>query len=135
MSVRGLSKRYAGGFEALKGIDLDIREGEILALLGPNGAGKTTLISTICGLVQATDGSVTVAGHDIRTEYRRTRSLIGLVPQELTLAPFDIVWDTIRLSRGLFGKRPRTMPTSTRCWSGCRSPTRSRASCSGCPAA
>ena len=105
VSVRGLHKRYAGGFEALKGIDLDIREGEILALLGPNGAGKTTLISTICGLVQPTGGTVTVGGHDIRTEYRRTRELIGLVPQELTLAPFDIVWDTIRLSRGLFGKR------------------------------
>ena len=105
VSVRGLRKRYAGGFEALKGIDLDIREGEILALLGPNGAGKTTLISTICGLVQPTGGTVTVGGHDIRTEYRRTRELIGLVPQELTLAPFDIVWDSIRLSRGLFGKR------------------------------
>ena len=105
VSVRGLHKRYAGGFEALKGIDLDIREGEILALLGPNGAGKTTLISTICGLVQPTGGTVTVGGHDIRAEYRRTRELIGLVPQELTLAPFDIVWDTIRLSRGLFGKK------------------------------
>ena len=105
VSVRGLEKRYAGGFEALKGIDLDIREGEILALLGPNGAGKTTLISTICGLVQPTGGTVTVGGHDSRTEYRRTRELIGLVPQELTLAPFDIVWDTIRLSRGLFGKK------------------------------
>ncbi len=105
VSVRGLQKRYKGGFEALKGIDLDIREGEILALLGPNGAGKTTLISTICGLVQPTGGSVTVGGYDIGREYRRTRELIGLVPQELTLAPFDIVWDTLRLSRGLFGKR------------------------------
>ena len=104
VSVRGLKKRYAGGFEALKGIDLEIREGEILALLGPNGAGKTTLISTICGLVQPTGGTVTVAGHDIRSEYRKTRELIGLVPQELTLAPFDIVWDSIRLSRGLFGR-------------------------------
>ena len=106
VSVRGLTKRYAGGFEALKGIDLDIREGEILALLGPNGAGKTTLISTVCGLVQPTGGTVTVGGHDIGREYRKTRELIGLVPQELTLAPFDIVWDTVRLSRGLFGRRP-----------------------------
>jgi len=106
VSVRGLTKTYAGGHQALKGIDLDIREGEILALLGPNGAGKTTLISIICGLVSASGGSVTVAGHDIVRDYRKTRSLIGLVPQELTLGAFDVVQDTIRFSRGLFGKDP-----------------------------
>ena len=106
VSVRGLVKTYAGGHRALKGIDLDIREGEILALLGPNGAGKTTLISTICGLVTPTGGSVTVAGHDIVRDYRKTRSLIGLVPQELTLGAFDVVEDTVRFSRGLFGQGP-----------------------------
>ena len=106
VSVRGLTKTYAGGHQALKGIDLDIREGEILALLGPNGAGKTTLISTICGLVTPSGGTVTVAGHDIVSEYRKTRSLIGLVPQELTLGAFDVVADTVRFSRGLFGKGP-----------------------------
>ena len=104
--IRGLTKTYEGGHQALKGIDLDIREGEILALLGPNGAGKTTLISTICGLVTPSGGSVTVAGHDIVRDYRKTRSLIGLVPQELTLGAFDIVEDTVRFSRGLFGKAP-----------------------------
>ena len=106
VSVRGLTKTYAGGHQALKGIDLDIREGEILALLGPNGAGKTTLISTICGLVTPSGGTVTVGGHDIVREYRATRSLIGLVPQELTLGAFDVVADTVRFSRGLFGKGP-----------------------------
>lgn len=106
VSVRGLTKTYRGGHQALKGIDLDIREGEILALLGPNGAGKTTLISTICGLVTPTGGTVTVAGYDILRNYRQTRSLIGLVPQELTLGAFDIVGDTVRFSRGLFGKGP-----------------------------
>ena len=106
ISVRGLTKTYAGGHQALKGIDLDIREGEILALLGPNGAGKTTLISIVCGLVTPSGGTVTVAGHDIVGEYRKTRSLIGLVPQELTLSAFDGVVDTVRFSRGLFGKAP-----------------------------
>ena len=104
--IRGLAKTYKGGHEALKGIDLDIRPGEILALLGPNGAGKTTLISTICGLVTPTSGSVTVAGHDIVKHYRQTRKLIGLVPQELTLGAFDVVVDTVRFSRGLFGLAP-----------------------------
>ncbi|MFK7892368.1 MAG: ABC transporter ATP-binding protein [Granulosicoccus sp.] len=106
ISIRGLTKTYKGGHQALKGIDLDIRPGEILALLGPNGAGKTTLISTICGLVSPSTGSVTVAGHDIIKDYRITRKLIGLVPQELTLGAFDVVVDTVRFSRGLFGMAP-----------------------------
>jgi len=103
VSIRGLTKTYKGGFEALKGIDLEIRKGEILALLGPNGAGKTTLISTICGLVKPTSGTVTVGGFDIVRDYRKTRDQIGLVPQELTLGAFDVVSDTVRFSRGLFG--------------------------------
>ena len=106
ISVSGLKKTYDNGFEALKGINLDIREGEILALLGPNGAGKTTLISAICGLVNPTAGTVKVAGYDIIKDYRKTRSLIGLVPQELTLGAFDRVANTVALSRGLFGKEP-----------------------------
>lgn len=106
ISISGLTKTYKGGHQALKGIDLEIREGEILALLGPNGAGKTTLISTICGLVNPTSGSVSVGGHDIIKDYRVTRKLIGLVPQELTLGAFDVVSDTIRFSRGLFGLPP-----------------------------
>lgn len=104
--IRDLKKVYRSGHQALKGINLDIREGEILALLGPNGAGKTTLISTICGLVKPGSGSVTVAGHDIVRDFRKTRSLIGLVPQELTLGAFDRVLATVRFSRGLFGKPP-----------------------------
>ena len=106
ISIRSLTKTYSGGHQALKGIDLDIRQGEILALLGPNGAGKTTLISTICGLVTPSSGSVTVDGHDIIKDYRVTRKLIGLVPQELTLGAFDVVVDTVRFSRGLFGLAP-----------------------------
>lgn len=106
ISISGLTKTYKGGHQALKGIDLDIREGEILGLLGPNGAGKTTLISTICGLVTPTSGSVSVGGHDIIKDYRVTRKLIGLVPQELTLGAFDMVSDTVRFSRGLFGLPP-----------------------------
>jgi len=106
VSVRALTKTYEGGHQALKGIDLDVREGEILALLGPNGAGKTTLISIVCGLVTPSGGSVSVAGHDIVSEYRKTRSLIGLVPQELTLSAFEGVAETVRFSRGLFGKAP-----------------------------
>lgn len=102
--VSNLSKTYSGGFEALKNIDLEIRQGEIFALLGPNGAGKTTLISTICGLVNPTGGTVTVAGHDIITGFRSTRKLIGLVPQELTTDAFASVWATVTFSRGLFGK-------------------------------
>ena len=106
VKISQLSKTYDNGHQALKQIDLDIYEGEILALLGPNGAGKTTLISAICGIVSASSGSVTVAGHDIVSGYRTTRGMIGLVPQELTLGAFDTVWNTIRFSRGLFGKKP-----------------------------
>ncbi|NLD53379.1 MAG: ABC transporter ATP-binding protein [Burkholderiaceae bacterium] len=106
IQIEGLSKTYASGFEALKKVDLAIREGEILALLGPNGAGKTTLISIICGLVNPSEGRVMVAGHDVVRDYRATRSLIGLVPQELTTDAFESVRDTVSFSRGLFGKRP-----------------------------
>jgi ABC-2 type transport system ATP-binding protein len=106
VKISQLSKTYDNGYQALKQIDLDIYEGEILALLGPNGAGKTTLISAICGIVSASSGSVTVAGHDIVSGYRTTRGMIGLVPQELTLGAFDTVWNTVRFSRGLFGKKP-----------------------------
>lgn len=106
VSISNLSKTYANGHRALKDVDLDIARGEILALLGPNGAGKTTLISIICGIVNASAGSVTVDGHDIIEDYRATRGLIGLVPQELTLGAFDTVWNTLCFSRGLFGKRP-----------------------------
>ena len=105
VNIKGLSKVYSSGHRALSSVDLDINEGEILALLGPNGAGKTTLISIICGIVSASSGSVTVAGHDIIDDYRVTRDLIGLVPQELTLGAFDTVWNTINFSRGLFGKK------------------------------
>ena len=104
ISVSGLTKRYAGGFTALKGVDLEIRAGEIFALLGPNGAGKTTLISIICGIVNPTEGQVTAAGHDIIRNYRAARSQIGLVPQELATDAFETVWDTVTFSRGLFGK-------------------------------
>ena len=106
VSISNLSKAYANGFHALKNINLDIKSGEILALLGPNGAGKTTLISSICGIVNASAGTVTVGGHDIVTDYRQTRGLIGLVPQELTLGAFDSVLNTLCFSRGLFGKNP-----------------------------
>jgi len=105
ISVANLSKTYASGFQALKHINLDIRRGEIFALLGPNGAGKTTLISIICGIVNPTEGSVRVDGHDIVSDYRAARSLIGLVPQELTTDAFETVWATVSFSRGLFGKR------------------------------
>lgn len=103
IEVRGLSKVYEGGFEALKGVDLDIQRGEIIALLGPNGAGKTTLISTICGLVAPTAGTVTVGGFDIIDDFRETRRMIGLVPQEINIEPFERVINTTRLTRGLFG--------------------------------
>ena len=105
ITVANLSKIYASGFEALKHINLEIRDGEILALLGPNGAGKTTLISIICGLVNPSHGTVTVDGHDVVRDYRASRSLIGLVPQELTTDAFETVWATVTFSRGLFGKR------------------------------
>ena len=104
VDVQNLRKSYAGGFEALKGVSLQIEEGEIIALLGPNGAGKTTLISTICGITTATSGSVSVGGHDIVHDYRAARSMIGLVPQEINLEPFERVRNTVRFSRGLFGK-------------------------------
>ena len=106
ISVNELCKTYTNGFEALKNVNLEIYPGEILALLGPNGAGKTTLISAICGIVKTSSGSVTVGGHDIVKDYRVTRSMIGLVPQELTLGAFDTVWDTLCFSRGMFGKKP-----------------------------
>jgi len=104
LSIRDLRKSYDGGFEALKGVSLDIEEGEIIALLGPNGAGKTTLISTVCGITMPTSGSVSVAGFDILENYRQARALIGLVPQEIALEPFEKVINTVRFSRGLFGK-------------------------------
>src|SRR3954471_10145885 len=104
ISVARLSKTYASGFKALLEVDLAIERGEILALLGPNGAGKTTLISIICGIVTPSDGKVTVDGHDIIADYRKTRSMIGLVPQELTTDAFETVWATVSFSRGLFGR-------------------------------
>ena len=104
IDIQNLSKYYDDGFQALKNIDLKIEKGEIFALLGPNGAGKTTLISIICGIVNATEGSVQVAGFDIKRDFRETRSRIGLVPQELTTDAFETVWDTVNFSRGLFGK-------------------------------
>ncbi len=106
VSIRNLSKTYAGGFRALKNVSLDIQRGEIIALLGPNGAGKTTLISTICGIVNPSEGEVLVDGKDIIKDFRATRSLIGLVPQELTTEAFESVWATVSFSRGLFGKAP-----------------------------
>lgn len=106
VDVNSLSKTYEGGFEALKGVSLEIEEGEILALLGPNGAGKTTLISTICGITTPTTGRVSVGGHDIIDDFRAARSLIGLVPQEITLEPFETVMNTVRFTRGLFGCAP-----------------------------
>jgi ABC-2 type transport system ATP-binding protein len=106
VSIRNLSKTYATGFHALKGVDLDIEKGEIFALLGPNGAGKTTLISIVCGIVNATTGTVLAAGHDIARDYRKARSEIGLVPQELTTDAFETPWATVSFSRGLFGKAP-----------------------------
>ena len=104
LSVRDLSKKYDSGFQALKNVNLEINEGEILALLGPNGAGKTTLISIVCGLVNATSGSALVGGFDVVKDYRKARSLIGLVPQEISLEPFQTVSDALRFTRGLFGK-------------------------------
>jgi ABC-2 type transport system ATP-binding protein len=106
ISVAGVSKTYASGFQALKTVDLEIQAGEIFALLGPNGAGKTTLISIICGIVSASSGRVTADGHDIVADYRAARSKIGLVPQELTTDAFETVWATVSFSRGLFGKAP-----------------------------
>ena len=104
ISIENLSKTYATGFRALKQVNLDIQRGEILALLGPNGAGKTTLISIVCGIVNPSSGSVMVDGHDIVRDYRASRSLIGLVPQELSTDSFETVWNAVSFSRGLFGK-------------------------------
>ncbi|AOW76041.1 multidrug ABC transporter ATP-binding protein [Colwellia sp. PAMC 20917] len=106
IQITDVNKVYAGGFQALNNINLSIKPAEIFALLGPNGAGKTTLISAICGIVDATSGQITVDGKDIVTGYRHTRSLIGLVPQELTTDAFETVWTTVSFSRGLFGKKP-----------------------------
>ena len=106
VDVQNVSKSYDGGFEALKSANLQIEQGEILALLGPNGAGKTTLISTICGLSAPTSGQITVGGHDVVEDFRAARRLIGLVPQEINLEPFEFVINTVRFSRGLFGKSP-----------------------------
>ena len=106
ISVKQLSKVYAGGYQALKMIDLEIRRGEIFALLGPNGAGKTTLINAICGIVNPSSGTILADGHDVVTDYRAARAKIGLVPQELATDAFESVWDTVTLSRGIFGKPP-----------------------------
>ena len=106
ITIEGLSKTYAGGFQALKSVDLTIRKGELFALLGPNGAGKTTLIGIVCGLVRMTSGRVTADGHDILKDFRAARAKIGLVPQEISTDAFETVWDTVKFSRGLFGKAP-----------------------------
>jgi ABC-2 type transport system ATP-binding protein len=106
ISIKGVTKSYATGFQALKLVDLDIDRGEIFALLGPNGAGKTTLINIVCGIVTASAGSVTADGHDIVRDYRAARSMIGLVPQELSTDAFETVWATVSFSRGLFGRAP-----------------------------
>jgi ABC-2 type transport system ATP-binding protein len=105
VSIRNLTKTYGNGFQALKGVDLEIEKGEILALLGPNGAGKTTLISIVCGLVNPSGGQVLVGGHDVERDFRQTRAMIGLVPQELTTDQFETVWNTVSFSRGLHGKK------------------------------
>ncbi|MCL3880994.1 ABC transporter ATP-binding protein [Marivita sp. GX14005] len=104
VEISDVSKTYKDGFRALNGVSLDIEDGEILALLGPNGAGKTTLISAICGITRPTDGTIRVGGHDVVAEYRGARALVGLVPQEINLEPFERVMNTVRFSRGLFGK-------------------------------
>jgi len=106
LTISGLNKTYAGGFQALKDVSLDIARGEIFALLGPNGAGKTTLINVVCGIVKPTSGTAMVNGHDTITGFRQTRSIIGLVPQELPVETFESVWKTCLFSRGLFGKPP-----------------------------
>ena len=109
LSIRNLNKTYKSGFAALNDVNLDIEPGEIFALLGPNGAGKTTLINVVCGIVTPSSGTITVAGHDVIAEFRHVRSMIGLVPQELTTDAFESVWNTVTFSRGLFG-RPKDSP-------------------------
>src|SRR5450631_3575163 len=109
ISISNLTKSYASGLQALKGINLEIRKGEIFALLGPNGAGKTTLINIVCGIVTPTTGVVSADGHDIMRDYRAARAKIGLVPQELTTDAFETVWATVSFSRGLFGHAPNPM--------------------------
>jgi ABC-2 type transport system ATP-binding protein len=106
LSIKKLTKTYASGHQALRGVDLEIEQGEIFALLGPNGAGKTTLISVVCGIATPTSGEVRIGGHDILRDYRAARSLVGLVPQELTTDAFESVWATVTFSRGLFGRAP-----------------------------
>src|SRR5690606_26231766 len=106
ITIENLSKTYESGFQALKNVNLEIREGELIALLGPNGAGKTTLISIVCGIVTPSEGRVSIGGHDIIRDYRAARSLVGLVPQELTTDAFESVWATTAFSRGLFNKKP-----------------------------
>src|SRR5471032_2627438 len=106
ISIKGVTKSYATGFQALKVVNLDIEQGEIFALLGPNGAGKTTLINIVCGIVTASAGSITADGHDIVRDYRAARAMIGLVPQELSTDAFETVWATVSFSRGLFGRAP-----------------------------
>src|SRR5436190_23610986 len=106
LSIENLQKTYVSGFRALSNVNLKIRRGEIFALLGPNGAGKTTLINIVCGIVNPSGGRVTVDGHDVIGDFRRARSTIGLVPQELTTDMFETVWSTVKFSRGLFGKPP-----------------------------
>ena len=106
VSISNLTKTYASGLQALKKVDLEIRKGEIFALLGPNGAGKTTLISIVCGIVTPTTGAVLVNGRDIMRDYRESRAMIGLVPQELHTDMFETVWNTVSFSRGLFGRAP-----------------------------
>ena len=106
VSIKNVTKSYASGYQALTPVNLDIAKGEIFALLGPNGAGKTTLINIVCGIVTASGGTVTAAGHDIVRDYRPARSMIGLVPQELSTDAFETVWATVSFSRGLFGRAP-----------------------------
>ncbi len=113
LSIENINKIYKGKFHALKNINLQIKSGEIFALLGPNGAGKTTLINIICGIINASSGTVLAGGHDIINDFRQTRSLIGLVPQELSTDAFESVWDTVNLSRGIFGKAPDALYIET----------------------
>ena len=105
IKINNLKKTFQGGLEALKGVNLEIQRGEILALLGPNGAGKTTLINAICGIVLPTSGTISVDGYDVVKDFRKTRSMIGLVPQELHLEAFETVFDNVNYSRGLWGKK------------------------------